>query len=236
MSLPQPRIVGHRGAMGVEPENTVRSFRRAVRDGVDAVELDLRTSSDGVLVICHDRTVDRTTNGRGLVAEQTFAELRALDAGEGERIPTFEEVVEAVDGVLIQAELKAIEAVPLLSRVVRERDLGDRVIVTSFHEDMLAEAARLLPDVPRGLIFSELPDDGLARAKALGASLLCAGIGSLRRDHVEACHADGLDVCGWLVNDSEVLATALELGCDAVTSDLPGELVAARAGANGSAR
>lgn len=236
MSLPLPRIVGHRGAMGVEPENTVRSFRRAIRDGAEAIELDLRASSDGALVICHDASVERTTNGTGSIADHTLAGLRELDAGEGERIPTFDEVLDAIDELPVQAELKAIDAVPLLARTIRERDLGERIIVTSFHEAMLTEARRLLPDVPRGLIFSELPEDGLARAKALGASLLCPGIAGLAEDDVEACHDAGIEVCGWMVNDAERMTRAIELGLDAVTSDLPGLMRAARADANGPSR
>src|SRR5690606_34804670 len=100
-------LVGHRGAMGVEPENTLRSFRRALADGVDAIELDVRRTSDGVLVICHDSKTSRTTDGEGEIHELTLAELRAFDAGQGERIPTFDEVLDVVDGVPIQVELKA---------------------------------------------------------------------------------------------------------------------------------
>lgn len=223
MSRPLPRIVGHRGAMGVEPENTVRSFRRAVRDGADAIELDLRASSDGELVICHDGDVGRTTDGSGPIEDYTLAQLREFDAGDGERIPTFGEVLEVVDGLPIQAELKAGAAVPLLERVIGEREeLAERIIITSFNEEMLSDAQRRLPDVPRGLIFSRLPDDGLARAKALGASLLAPGLDGLEQDAVDACHAAGLEVCGWVVNDADRMARAVALGLDAVTSDLPG--------------
>ena len=119
-------LVGHRGAMGLEPENTLRSFRRAVEDGADAIELDLRLSADGHLVILHDGDVARTTNGRGEVARMTLAEIRELDAGDGEHVPTFHEVLDAVD-VPIQAEIKAPEALPVAVDVIRDRRLLDRV-------------------------------------------------------------------------------------------------------------
>ncbi|HEY3510821.1 MAG TPA: glycerophosphodiester phosphodiesterase family protein, partial [Kribbella sp.] len=125
-------ITGHRGALGTEPENTLRSFRRAVADGCDEIELDLRVSADGELVIMHDATVDRTTSGSGEVSSLTLAELRALDAGDGERIPTWAETVAAVD-VRIQAEVKAEAAVPLLAQSLKsDPALAARTIVTSF--------------------------------------------------------------------------------------------------------
>ncbi|MYW19740.1 glycerophosphodiester phosphodiesterase, partial [Streptomyces sp. SID2955] len=101
--------IGHRGVMGVEPENTLRSFAAAQRAGLDLIELDLHLSKDGALVVMHDADVDRTTDGSGPIAEKTLAELRALDAGRGERVPVFEEVLEAVRAPL-QAEIKDVAA------------------------------------------------------------------------------------------------------------------------------
>ncbi|MGW6709627.1 glycerophosphodiester phosphodiesterase, partial [Streptomyces sp. NPDC054956] len=88
--------IGHRGVMGVEPENTLRSFVRAERSGMDVLALDLRLSKDGALVVLHDAEVDRTTDGSGAVADLTLAELRGLDAGEGQQVPLLEEVLDAV--------------------------------------------------------------------------------------------------------------------------------------------
>ena len=88
-----PRIIGHRGAKAYEPENTLRSIRRALDMGVQAVEIDVHASQDGRLVVIHDATVDRTTNGKGRVADLSWTELRRLDAGMGERLPSLEEVV-----------------------------------------------------------------------------------------------------------------------------------------------
>ncbi|MEM3426627.1 MAG: glycerophosphodiester phosphodiesterase family protein, partial [Thermoproteota archaeon] len=90
--------IGHRGARFYEPENTLRSFRKALELGVDAVELDVRRTRDGELVVIHDAEVDRTTNGKGLVRELTLEEIRRLDAGKGEKIPTLEEALDFLDG------------------------------------------------------------------------------------------------------------------------------------------
>src|SRR4051794_29972802 len=99
-------IIGHRGAAGLEPENTLRSFARAIEIGVDAIELDVYCVDDRLVVI-HDDTLERTTNGRGEVMKSTFAALRQLDAGRGERIPTLEEVFAAVpERLTVNVELK----------------------------------------------------------------------------------------------------------------------------------
>ncbi|MDW6064895.1 glycerophosphodiester phosphodiesterase family protein [Streptomyces sp. FXJ1.4098] len=108
----RPLVYGHRGARADEPENTLRSFRRAHRVGAEGVELDVRVSRDGHLVVIHDATVDRTTDGTGEVAALSLAELRELDAGQGERIPTLREALDAFPG-LVQVEIKAPERWPL---------------------------------------------------------------------------------------------------------------------------
>lgn len=130
--------------MGVEPENTLRSFVAAEQAGLDVVELDLHLSKDGALVVMHDADVDRTTDGTGAIADKTLEELRALDAGRGERIPVFEEVLDAVS-VPLQAEIKDAAAARLLADVMLRRDLVDRVEVISFHDEAIVEIARLVP-------------------------------------------------------------------------------------------
>lgn len=216
-------LVGHRGAMGLEPENTLRSFRRAVQDGADAVELDLRLSADGHLVILHDADVRRTTNGTGAVARMTLAEIRALDAGDGERVPTFDEVLDAID-VPIQAEIKAPEALPVALDVIRDRKLLDRVTVTSFSVDVVRQALELLPGLRAGLISSKAPREYVDLARSMGAQVLCFGVAALDAEVVELGHHHRLQVMGWPVNDTERLLHALRSGADGVTSDLPGSL------------
>lgn len=155
--------------MGVEPENTLRSFIRAEQAGMDAIELDLHLSKDGALVAMHDADVDRTTGGSGPIADKTLAELRELDAGDGERVPVFEEVLDAVRAPL-QAEIKDVAAAQALAEVLRRRDLVHRVEVSSFHDDAIAEVATLVPGVRTVLIASRWGADVVDRAKAVGAA------------------------------------------------------------------
>ncbi|MEM2795626.1 MAG: glycerophosphodiester phosphodiesterase family protein, partial [Thermofilaceae archaeon] len=119
-------IVAHRGASGYEPENTLRSVRKALEMGVDAVEVDVRLSRDGVPVVIHDETVDRTTNGSGRVSDMTLKELKRLDAGAGEQIPLLEEVLEVVKGhAPLFAEIKELEVVKPSLGVVRKKEMLD---------------------------------------------------------------------------------------------------------------
>lgn len=216
-------ITGHRGALGTEPENTLRSFRRAVADGCDEIELDLRVTADGELVIMHDATVDRTTSGTGEVAALTLAELRALDAGDGEQIPTWAETVAAV-GVRIQAEVKAAAAVPLLAQSLKaDPSLAERTLVTSFHPEILLAVREAFPDVTTGHIFGRTPEipEVIARTRAAGASWALCGIAGLTAEGVAEIHAAGLQATAWPVPDATTLAEATALGVDGITTDHP---------------
>ncbi|MDG9701032.1 glycerophosphodiester phosphodiesterase family protein [Streptomyces sp. DH37] len=212
--------VGHRGVMGVEPENTLRSFVRAEREGMDVIELDLHLSRDGALVVMHDADVDRTTDGSGPIAEKTLAELRGLDAGLGERIPVFEEVVEAVSAPL-QAEIKDRAAARVLAEAVERLGLHERVTVISFHDDALRETRKLLPDVPVALVTGRSTPTAPERAVELGAQMVSCELRWLDEDVVERCHAAGIKVISWTVNTDQDLARVRELGLDGVVTDMP---------------
>jgi len=212
--------IGHRGVMGVEPENTLRSFAHAERVGMDAIELDLHLSRDGALVVMHDADVDRTTDGSGPIAGKTLTELRGLDAGQGERVPVFEEVLDAVR-CPVQAEIKDVAAARALAEVMLRRDLVDRVEVSSFHDEAVAEIGRLVPGVRTVLIASRWDGDVVDRAKAVGAATLALNIRRLTLEVVEQAHAEGLKVIGWVVNTPDHLRLARALRLDGATTDHP---------------
>ncbi|MFD8689958.1 glycerophosphodiester phosphodiesterase [Streptomyces sp. NPDC059651] len=212
--------IGHRGVMGVEPENTLRSFVHAEQAGMDLIELDLHLSKDGALAVMHDAEVDRTTDGKGPIAEKTLAELRELDAGQGERVPVFEEVLDAVRSPL-QAEIKDVAAARTLAEVMRRRDLVDRVEVISFHDEAIAEIAQLVPGVRTALVASRWGDDVVDRAKAVGATRLVLNVRRITLELVEKAHTEGLTVVGWVVNTQDHLRLARGLGLDGATTDFP---------------
>jgi len=206
--------------MGVEPENTLRSFRRAEREGVDVIELDLHLSKDGELVVMHDAEVDRTTDGTGPISGHTLAELRRLDAGQGERVPTFDEVVDAVDAPL-QAEIKDVAAARVLVEAIRRRRLEQRVTVISFHDEALREVRELLPETPLVLVAGGSSPTAPERARALGAHMVSLDLRRLTEDIVGRARAAGLKVISWTVNTDEELARVRALGLDGVVTDMP---------------
>ncbi len=206
--------------MGVEPENTLRSFVAAQQAGLDQIELDLHLSKDGALVVMHDTDVDRTTDGTGPIAEKTLEELRALDAGRGERIPVFEEVLDAVKSPL-QAEIKDIAAARALAEVMHKRDLISRVEVSSFHDEAIAEIARLVPGVRTALIGSRFGTDIVDRAVEAGAGTVCLNIRRLTLEIVEQARKADLKIIGWVVNTQDHLRLVRALGLDGATTDYP---------------
>ncbi len=125
-------VVGHRGASGECPENTLLAFDRALEEGADALELDVRASADGTAVVIHDPTVDRTTSGAGPVSAHTLADLRALDAGRGQRIPTLDEVLERYPDTPLILEIKESEVAEAAARSLTRHGAIDRVLVGSF--------------------------------------------------------------------------------------------------------
>ncbi|KKD08847.1 MULTISPECIES: glycerophosphodiester phosphodiesterase family protein [unclassified Streptomyces] len=212
--------IGHRGVMGLEPENTLRSFVAAQQAGLDVIELDLHLSKDGALVVMHDTDVDRTTDGTGPIAEKTLAELRALDAGRGERVPVFEEVLDAVRSPL-QAEIKDMQAARALAEVMLRRDLVARVEVSSFHDEAIAEISRLVPGVRTALIASRYGTDIVDRAVEAGAATVCLNIRRITLEVVEAARKADLRIIGWVVNTQDHLRLVRALQLDGATTDYP---------------
>ncbi|MFD3925081.1 glycerophosphodiester phosphodiesterase [Streptomyces sp. NPDC058614] len=212
--------IGHRGVMGVEPENTLRSFIAAQQAGLDLIELDLHLSKDGALVVMHDAEVDRTTDGSGPIAEKTLGELRALDAGRGERVPVFEEVLDAIP-TPIQAEIKDVAAARALAEVMHRRDLVGRVEVSSFHDEAVDEITRLVPGVRTALIASRYGTDVVDRAVDVGAATVCLNIRRLTLEVVEHARKADLRIIGWVVNTQDQLRLVRALELDGATTDYP---------------
>ena len=128
--------VGHRGAGFLEPENTLRGFRRAIEMGLDYVEFDVRRCKSGEIIVIHDETVDRTTNGKGFVKDMTLSRLKKLDAGKGDKIPTLQEVIDACkEKVKMYIELKEADLEEdTVAAVIRNKVTDDVIIKSFFHE------------------------------------------------------------------------------------------------------
>ena len=211
--------IGHRGAAGLEPENTLRSFTRATVEGADAVELDLRLTRDDRLVVLHDATVDRTTDGSGSAAKMTLEEIKRLDAGLGERVPTFEEILEVTD-LPIYAELKVVDAAGPLAACIRERGLAGRVTPISFRSEALHRIKQPLPDLAVGLVVSGTLSDP-TDALRVGAALVSTEAAYLNAAFVESCRQADLRVTAWTVNEPEEMQRMIQMKLDGIVTDRP---------------
>src|SRR4030042_5333291 len=148
--------IGHRDSRAYEPENTLRSFGKALEIGVDAIEFDVRKTRDNHLIVIHDADVKRTTNGKGLVADLTLKEIKELSTEKGEKIPTLEEALEFLDSkVKILIELKETGTEEKVLSTVHSKKTEKNVIITSFHEPALAKVRELNKTIQTGLIYAK---------------------------------------------------------------------------------
>jgi glycerophosphoryl diester phosphodiesterase len=222
-------VVGHRGAMGYCPENTLASFERGLELGADWIELDVHLSRDGALIVIHDETLERTTNGHGLVHEHTLAELRRLDAGDGQRLMTLDEVLDWASrrNAVVDIEIKnapvyydGIEASVVAA--VRRARMVDQVIVISFDHAAVQRAKALEPRVATGVLFACRPTDGgIGLARAAGADAVLPHWAYVTREDVAAAHAAGLTVAPWASSDPSVLRHLIACGVDAIGTNHP---------------
>lgn len=216
-------LIGHRGAAGLEPENTLPSFTRAVALGVDAVELDVHVC-EGRLCVIHDEQLERTTNGTGRVANHSLEALRALDAGNGARIPLLEEVFEAIPpAVGINVELKGSGTADVLAGLLPDLPPRD-LLVSSFNHRELDTFATLAPSVPVAPLFSRWRSDPAAVAARLGSRFVNLSRTIVSMERCRALAAKGLSILVYTVNDPEEAGRLFEMGVRGVFTDYPDRL------------
>jgi len=233
------KVIAHRGASAEAPENTLSAFRRAVEVASDLIELDVRFSRDRAVVVFHDRTLERTTDGAGPVAERRLGELKALDAGSrfspafaGERIPLLREVFDLIasSSVRLFVEIKidrgeeAVrdELVPAVVGLVADHKFRDRATVASFDRESLWIARRLDPGISTGLIFADPAVwEREVSAGYAGLDILCARWNIVSLQTVSRAAAAGRAVYAWTVDREEELRGLIASGVDAVASNHP---------------
>ena len=237
--------IAHRGAASQAPENTLASFRRALQIGTDAVEFDVHLSKDGEVVVMHDDTVDRTTDGMGRIADMTLEEILRIDVGvrfseefRGERIPTLRESLECIPPHTISIiEIKADAAtVPTLD-TVQEVDRTDSSLVVSFSPAILRTVASYRPEMARAMSIGEplVEGDPVANARRMLCAALSTGTSTLdvRGDLLtpeavaEVQHRGG-SLWVWTLDEPEHIRMAVDWGVDGITSNFPDRLNAAR--------
>jgi glycerophosphoryl diester phosphodiesterase len=229
-------VIAHRGASSYAPENTLAAFDLALQMGVRHIELDVDFTSDDHIVVIHDDTVDRTTNGSGPVTIHTLAALRGFDAGSwfgakfaGERIPMFDEVLERYKGrVHIHTEIKGHS--PYLSQrtadLIRKHGMEEQVTITSFQNMRLEEIRAYAPELPTGWLVVEVSDAIIAQARAMGLTQLCPRANTVTPELVRRLHAEGFVARAWGVTTEELMQQVVQAGADGMTVNFPDKLIA----------
>jgi glycerophosphoryl diester phosphodiesterase len=214
--------IGHRGASRAFPENTLAAFRAACDAGADLCELDVQLSRDGAVVVIHDDTVDRTTNGSGAVAELTLAELKALDAGRGERIPTLEEVFAATAGRCgLNVELKMAGLETQVAAIMRKCNAVETSMVSSFQWRALDAMRTLAPEIRLGVLAEKNLDRMLEAAERMHAYAINPRYDLVTRDLCAAAHEHGFKVLVWTVDVPEAMRILIDAGVDGIMTNYP---------------
>lgn len=228
------RVVAHRGGAKLAPENTLAAYRAAVERGDRAAECDVHLSADGELVVIHDATLARTTDGHGAVARTPWSKLRRLDAGawknlrfRGEPLPRLDEVLDLVRGKMVLfIELKRGEG--LVEKVAEAIDARpeqrEQLIIISFDSKMISEASKRLPDIPRMLLMRSAAGSNekiVRRARRKGATMLGVHSGALSAGLIREAHRKRLPVYAFTVNSPRRAEQLVELGVDGIITDAP---------------
>ena len=217
--------IGHRGAMGYEPENTLLSIKKALELGVDAIEIDVYNIEDRLIVI-HDRDLSRTTNGKGRIEDCSFAYLRSLDAGKGERIPTLEEVFDLVNHrVLINIELKGNNTAKLVAKLIQDYIMNDwsydDFLVSSFNHYELNLFKTVSPQIRIGILIYGLPWEYTAIAKKLKADIVISNLDYVDAELVSRVKREDLQLWVYTVNRPQDINRMRKLGIDGIFTNYP---------------
>jgi len=236
--MARPWVIAHRGASGQAPENTMASFRRAAALGATFIETDLRLSHDARFVAMHDATLDRTTNGRGLVRDFTLAQLRELDAGSwfapefaSERIPAIEEIFAFAreSDVVFYLEIKHEGTWGIhhaMAEALRTAKEVARCVVISFDAGTLENLRRLDATLMTGLLFEKHVPNAIEKAQSIGARQILPRADLVTRELVDEAHRASMQVAAWTVNEPEQLRALMALGVNGIITDYPNRLCA----------
>ena len=214
--------IGHRGACGHAPENTLASIERAIALRCAFTEVDVRRTSDDELVLLHDKRVNRTTNGRGRVAELTLPDIRTLDAGGGQSPPTLDDVLNAASGRIgLILELKTGGLAYDVCAIVRASGFNQPVIYASFLQEELQHVRRANPDAQTMILFTRLPTNPGAVAVGLHATHVGLRLNTVTEPLVTVLHNERLIVFAYTANTPDKINKMKALGVDGIISDFP---------------
>lgn len=223
MRLGKVLIIAHRGASAYEPENTLRSVKRALELDADMVEVDVRASRDGHIVVIHDAVVDRTTDGKGYVKDMTLKELKRLNAGLGEHIPTLQEVTELLRGRKAQlvVEIKVLGIEKKVLQILKENELDRQALITSFYHPILKRVKELEPNMRTGAIIVSRPIKAAQLALDANSNALFPKHIYIDPQMVEEAHRHDLAVYPWTIDTLNEIEPLIKMGVDGIVTNKP---------------
>ena len=225
-------IIGHRGASGYKPENTLQSFEAAINMGVDMIELDVHRLKTGQVIVFHDDSLERTTDGKGKISQLSHDDIQSVDAGNGQTIPLLSDVLDLIAGkVAINIELKgpdtAEPVAEIINRYVNTRGWRRQLfLVSSFDPVELEKFARLRPDINVSPLYRKLPPKSLRTIA--GKKIFSTNLNArfITRGDIESLHADGIKVFAYTVNSGRAARRMLNIDVDGIFTDFPDKTAA----------
>lgn len=220
------KIIGHRGAAGYAPENTLYSFEVAIDLGCDRAELDVRLSKDGEAVVFHDEEISRIAKIHGNISDLTLAELKKLDLPNKQKIPTLKEVIDICKGKIdLQIELKVSEESRLVNQIISHKNMINNIVITSFDPDILQEMKRINPKLKVGLLFKEYSNDIWNFVKKIPLDFIGPKADIVTYEMVHKAHGLKKNVYAYHANDKKIIDNLIALGVDEIGTDFPKLLI-----------
>ncbi len=214
-------VTGHRGAPAYAPENTLKSFGLAIKMGVDAIEMDVHLTRDKEIVVIHDPSVDRTTDGTGMIRDLQLGQIQKLRTAEGEQVPTLQEVIDLAYGkVTLQIELKGEGTETAVAKLIKRYDPNNFFLISFWHARVLT-AKSICPDVKTGVLLEGLPLNVLDIVDSAKAERLAIKYDTIDKETVDLLQSHGKTVSAWVVDDPNYIKNMVSMGIDSITSNKP---------------
>ena len=221
------KIIGHRGCRGEEPENTILGISKAISNNVNGIEIDVHLTKDNELVVIHDDSLDRTTNGKGKVADSTLGEIRKLDAGKGEKVPLLKEVIDVVKGAKkeIFIEIKCQGAEKKVVDAVIDNNILDLAFVKSFDHTIVKKAKELNREIRTACLIVGRPVHAYKLLDDAKADAISINANTVDKELIDECHSHGFAVFIWNADDPAELKKYIDMGADYIGTNVPSKVI-----------
>ena len=220
------KLIGHRGSRDEYPENTILGIKKAIENKVDGVEIDIHLTKDNQLAVIHDDSVDRTTNGNGKIEDLTLEQIKKLDAGNGEKVPTLQEVIDVIkqSNVELFIEIKCQDAEEKVANAIEKNQIFELVIVKSFDHRVIKKVKAINSKIKTACLIVGLPIHAYKILEDADADALSINLNTVDKELIEECHKHNKKVFIWNIDDKEELKKYLDMKPDYIGTNLPSKI------------